>query len=138
VTVQQENLDLANRAFAAWTEGDREGTLEMFDDEITVEVPNELANAGTFRGLEEFMRWNKEWDEAWDRYEMTVKEQEPLGQRHVVSLVHQRAVGALTGVPVEMDIGWLTEIRDGKIRAMRLCTSMEEARKVGEEREAAA
>jgi ketosteroid isomerase-like protein len=133
---QERNVELAVRAFDIWLAGDVDGTLAMFDEEIEVHVPSELGNSGTYRGRDEFLGWIKEWEEAWDEYEMKVVRSAPQGERHVVSIVHQRAKGAGSGVPVEMEIAWLTEIRGGKIAALHLYPTEEDARRVGDEREA--
>ena len=134
---QQRNAELAVEAFDRWLDGNVEGTLELLDPEVEIYVPVELANTGTYRGHEEFLRWTADWDEAWTNYEMTVNEISPLGERHVVSSITQRAEGAGSGIPVEMDLTWLTEVRNGKVVAVHLYATEEQARKVGAEREAA-
>jgi ketosteroid isomerase-like protein len=133
---QQRNVAFALEAFDVWLAGDVDGTLAMFDEELEIHVPSELGNSGTYRGRDEFLAWTKDWDEAWDEYEMSVLGSEPLGERHVISRVHQSAKGAGSGVPVEMEIAWLTEIRDGKIAALHLYPTEDDARRAGREREA--
>lgn len=134
---QRENVEFGLRSFEVWLSGNREEALSMMADDIEIHVPAELVNAGTYRGHEAFLRWIDEWEEAWTDYEMEIESSEPAGERHVVSSVRQRAKGAGSGVEVEMAVAWLTEIRDGKLAALHLYSTPEEARRVASEREAA-
>ena len=52
---------------------------------------------------------------------------EPVGERHVVANIHQSARGKGSGVAVEMDIAYLWEIREGRLAAMHLYATREEA-----------
>jgi ketosteroid isomerase-like protein len=137
-SAQETNVEVAVEAFRRWMGGDVDGTLEILDPEIEIYVPAELANTGTYRGHEAFLKWTSDWNEAWTNYEMSVKDIGPLGERHVISSVHQRAEGAGSGIPVAMDLTWLTEVRDGKVVALHLYATEDDARRVGEEREAGA
>lgn len=132
----EENVAFGLRSFEIWLSGDVEGALALMSEDIEIHVPPELANAGTYRGHDAFLRWINDWDEAWTDYEMEVVSSAPAGERHVVSAVRQRAKGAGSGVEVAMDVVWLTEVRDEKIAALHLYTTEEEARRVAEEREA--
>jgi ketosteroid isomerase-like protein len=131
------NVELARRSISAWIAGDRESTLAMMADDVEVFVPSELANTGAFRGKEEFRSWIAEWDEAWADLKLEVQDVDPVGERHVIASIRQRATGRGSGIPVEMDIAFLTEVRDDKIAGLHLYATVDEARRVAEQRESA-
>jgi hypothetical protein len=60
---------------------------------------------------------------------------EPVGERHVVTTIHQTAVGRGSGIPVEMDIAYMSDIRDEKVVALQMYQSREEAVSVAKQRE---
>jgi ketosteroid isomerase-like protein len=132
------NVALARTAIETWISGDVEGTLAMLSEEVEVFVPPELANTGSFRGHQEFLRWAGDWNEAWADLGLNVETEEPVGERHVVAVVHQTATGRGSGIPVEMDVAFLTEVRGGEIAAVHLYPTAEDARRVAEERESQA
>ncbi|MGH2992282.1 MAG: hypothetical protein ACRDL1_01955 [Solirubrobacterales bacterium] len=53
----------------------------------------ELANPGSFRGVEELVRWMAEWNEAWESFHLEDVETVPVGERHAVTRMHQTGVG---------------------------------------------
>jgi ketosteroid isomerase-like protein len=132
---QRRNLDITRRAFAAFSPDAFEGVLELADPDIEIFSSDELANSGSFRGREGFVAWVGPWLEAWEGLQMEVREMEPVGERHVVTSVRQSATGRGSGVPVEMDVGFLTEVRGDSLVALHLYATRDEAVKVAGERE---
>lgn len=134
---QRRNLELAGAGLEAWVSGRREQTLETLADDVEVFVPPELGNPGTYHGKEEFLRWNGEWDEAWSDFQMSVGRFAAVGDSHVVAEVHSRGTGRGSGIEVENVLGWVIGIRDGFCDYVSLQPSLEDARRVAEERETA-
>jgi ketosteroid isomerase-like protein len=134
-TIPEQNVQLARRGLQSWIDGDREAALETIAEDVEVNVPPELGNAGTYRGLNEFLRWNAEWEEAWSEFEMEVLSAEPVGDRHVVCLIRSKGRGAGSGVEVANELGWVMEVRDGKLGFLGLQPSREGAVALAEERE---
>jgi ketosteroid isomerase-like protein len=135
--VQERNVEFTRRSIGAWIAGDRSHVIEALADDIEVFVPSELANTGSYRGKDEFIRWIADWDEAWANLELDVRDLTPVGERHVIAVIRQRATGLGSGIPVEMEIAFLTDVRDAKIAALHLYATVEEAREVAERRESA-
>jgi ketosteroid isomerase-like protein len=133
---QRTNLNLNRRAFDAFDAGDVDGVLALLDPEVEVYMPNDLPNSGTFRGHEGYLKWVGNWLEAWDDFTVEIREIEPVGERHVVAHARQSATGKGSGIPVEMEIAYMTETRDGRAIALHLYQSADEARRVAAEREA--
>jgi ketosteroid isomerase-like protein len=135
---QQTNLRLTARAFEAFNSGDTDAVLELLDPDVEIYMPTELPNSGTFRGHAGYLKWTANWLEAWENFAVEIRKMEPVGERHVVSQAHQSATGKGSGIPVEMDMAYMTESRDGKAIALHLYPSAEQARRIAQEREAVA
>jgi uncharacterized protein len=131
----EDRVGLARYIWEAYDAGDIDAVLEAFHPEIEIHASSELANAGTFRGREEFVRWVAAWNEAWESFRTRVVAMEPVGERHVVVGIHQIGTGRGSGVEVSMDVGYLFELRDGRCVHIGLCPSFEEALAVARERE---
>jgi hypothetical protein len=50
------------------------------------------------------------WSEAWGETDYEVKKIELLDDRNLLAFIRQKAVGAGSGVPVEIDVVYLIEI----------------------------
>ena len=134
---QRSNIALARTSFEAWTAGDRNVAISTLADDVELVVPAELGNPITAKGIEAFMHWTADWDEAWSRFEMSVKRIEPVGDRHVVLEVENSGTGAGSGVEVETTLGWvLGVLEDGKCDYMSLQLDFESAQAVARERDA--
>jgi ketosteroid isomerase-like protein len=131
----RDNADLVRQVVEAFQRNDLEQIFALAQPDFEVFVPASLANAGRYRGREGFLTWLEQWLEAWDGFTVQVDDLEPVGQRHVVSNMHQSARGKGSGVAVEMDISYLWDVRDGRLAAMQLYASREEALAAAEERE---
>ncbi len=135
---QLENLALARLAYELYNADDLKRQIELSAEEIEVHIPEDGGpTAGTYRGREGYRQWYRDWKDSFDEYHAEPLRMEPVGDRHVVALARQTAKGKGSGVPVEMDSGNLFEFRDGKMLALHLYGSWEEAMKAAEGRESA-
>ncbi len=132
---QQESLAVARAAGDAYGAEDTDGVLAQADPEIEIYMPSDLPNSGIFRGHDGYLTWLGDWLEAWEDFTVDVQRMEPVGERHVVTSAHQSGVGKGSGVPVEMDVAYMVDIRGGKIAALHLYMTREEAIDVAERRE---
>jgi ketosteroid isomerase-like protein len=133
---QQRNLKTNEAGFDAFQRGDTDGLLALFDPEIDVYSPPTLANSGSFRGPEGYLKWVTDWLEAWEEFNVEIGgDVDAVGNRHVITPVHQTAVGRGSGVPVEMDLCFMAEFDGERFVALHLYTSPEEAREIAEHRE---
>lgn len=125
-----ENVDLIRVGFEIF---EREGfsaveaLLPLIDPEIEVYTEPRLINAGTYHGHDGYLRWARQWMEAWEDFRMEALEFIEVGDSIVVVPLHQTARGRGSGVPVEMEIAYLLEVRDGKVRRFHLYESKEGA-----------
>lgn len=132
---QRENLDLVRRAFDAFDDSDIESVLALADPDVEVYMPATMPNGGTFHGHHGYLLWVGRWLEAWDEFSIEVRESEPVGDAHVITHVRQRGIGRGSGVPVEMNVWYVNELRDRKFVALHLYPTYEEALEVAERRE---
>ena len=58
---------------------------------------------------------------------LDVRGAEAIGDNHILVDVYQSAIGAASGVPVEMDIFQLIEVREGEIKRFHLYPDRETA-----------
>jgi ketosteroid isomerase-like protein len=121
------NVALVEEALAAFARGDLEATFSFMDEDIETHSPPSLANAGTFRGTEGFLTWSAEWLEAFEEWSQEISNCEAVGDRHVVVDAHQTGRGAGSGVPVEMRLAYMFEIRNGRGVRFHLYPDREEA-----------
>jgi ketosteroid isomerase-like protein len=132
---QRANLELARAGYEAFQRSDLEGVLALTDPEVEIYLPPTLPNSGTFRGHQGYITWIGQWLDAWEDFKIEVLAMEPVGERHVVTAIHQTAVGRGSGIPVEMDIAYMSDIRDEKVVALQMYQSREEAVSVAKQRE---
>ena len=132
---REERIALTESTWRAYSEGDLERVLATLDPEVVVHVPVELANSGTYRGREEFVRWIGAWLEAWESFDMEVVDTIPVGDHHVVSHMSQTGVGRGSGIEVNQELGWVFEFRDGLAVYIGLRGGVESALVTARERE---
>ncbi len=133
--LQQRNVEAIKGGVEAFRRGDLDAVLELLDPEIEVYMPSELANSGTYRGHDGYRQWLAQWLEAWDDFDLELDDFEAVGRTHVVSRAHQTARGRGSGIPVEMWIAYLWDVRDGQATALHLYPTRDEAVEVAERRE---
>jgi uncharacterized protein len=131
----EERIEITSEAFAAFGRGDIESVLSLADPDVEVFVPSTLPNAGTYRGHAGYLQWIGQWLEAWEAFRVDVVAMTPVGRRHVVADTHQQGVGRGSGIPVEQDMIYMTDVRDGRVVAIHLYPTRDEAMAAAEERE---
>ena len=109
----RENLEFVQAAVAAYGRGDVETVLAMFDPEVETMASRELLNPGTYRGRDGFLTWAAEWLDAFADWQQEVWNYEAIGDRHVVADARQSGLGKASGVPIEMHLAYMWEMRDG-------------------------
>jgi ketosteroid isomerase-like protein len=111
---QAENVRLIRESIEAYDRGDLEYVVGRLDPEIEVYTAPGLINAGTYHGIDGFMQWVSQWLEAWETVQTEIVRVDPIGDHLVVAEVEQRGRGAGSGIDVEMRVGYLYELHDGK------------------------
>ena len=120
--MSQANVEIVQRWFHRWNAGDR----ETFDDEIHPDAKIVTTMlGGTQHGPEAVRRWFREIEEQFDEWIVTADEWYDAGDR-VAAVGRVRLRGRGSGVAFEEPVGWLFEIRGGKLA--RLQTFLDDPR----------
>jgi ketosteroid isomerase-like protein len=69
----------------------------------------------------------RNWGEAWETVEVEIVAASEPRADVIVAEVFQRAVGAGSGVPVEMTLFWVFEFRDGLVTRFAMYPDRESA-----------
>lgn len=129
---QKENVELARRGIEAFNAGDQASVLGFLDPEVEVFTAPGLINAGTYHGIDGFLAWAAQWLEAWDDFRNEIERVYAVGNDHVVVELWQAARGAGSGIPVEMRIAYMFEVRDQRATRLHLYPDAAEARAAAE------
>ncbi len=121
----------------AFNDGDVPGMLAVLTEDVEVYASPEMVNAGTFTGHDEFTSWITAWTEAWDEISAEVEDNTVVGERHVVTTIHQKGRGR-AGIEVSMELAFLFDVNDdGICTFLAMLPTREQAIGMAEEREGA-
>jgi ketosteroid isomerase-like protein len=111
----------------AFNRGDVEPVLAILDPDVETHIDGRLMNPGTRRGHAGYLEMVSVWTEAWGSVEAEFVDVSEPDEQHLLTEVHQRAVGAGSGVPVEMNLFWLFEFRGGRVIRFHMYPDRESA-----------
>ncbi len=112
---ESTNVELLRAGTEAYNRGDLTFVFERAAEDIEVFAHPRLLNSGTYHGRAGFEKWVQEWYEAWSETTIEFEKIEEVEERFLVVEVRQRAVGRSSGVPVEMELVQVLEVRDSQI-----------------------
>jgi ketosteroid isomerase-like protein len=122
--MSRENVEVVRRAFEEFRAGLAGGDpAAPFDSGLNapdaewVLPPNSPGFRKVYRGRAGFLEFMKTWTEDFE-WSIELERVIDAGDDRVVGLFHQRATGKGSGVPVELHMGLLYELRDGRIIRM--------------------
>jgi ketosteroid isomerase-like protein len=122
-----ERLALLQDGVDAFNRGDTGPALAIFSDDVECTVGPNLVNTGTYTGHDGYLEMIGAWGEAWESITARAVGTEELENEHLLVEIHQEAVGAGSGVPVEMDLFWLFQFAGDKVVRFHLYASHPEA-----------
>jgi uncharacterized protein len=111
--VASENVELIRRGYESFNRGDLDGVFARLDPEIEWITPQRTPFAGTYRGPEEVRGLLRDQREAFGEITMEPYELFENGDK-VVAFVRQRATGQASGAEIEIVVGHLWTVRDGR------------------------
>jgi hypothetical protein len=120
----------------AFNEGDLPRMLAALTEDVEVYASPEMANAGQFNGHDGFVSWITAWTDAWEEVSADVIDNTTVGERHVVTTVHQQGKGR-GGIEVSMQLAFLFDVNeDGLCTYLAMLPTPDEAIEMAEKREA--
>jgi ketosteroid isomerase-like protein len=134
--MSQENVEIVRRLFGVYLEALDRGDLDIwFDSDDLAEdfewvMPREggLGLPPSYRGREGFREFMQAWtQEQFQDWSIELERLLDAGGNRVVAFFHQRAIGRVSGVPVDLRMATLYELEDGRILRMRHFLDREEA-----------
>ena len=123
-----ENERVVSEAFLAYNGREIDRLADMLAADAEAHIAPPLVNAGTWHGRAGFREMVDSWTEAFESQTNTVVAMEHPDAHNVIADVHQIGVGAGSGVPVEMRIAYLFEIRAGQVTRLGLYPDVTAAR----------
>ena len=124
---EDENVGLVLAWLEAWGRGDAEAWLSALDPAVEIHSPQEVGNAGTYRGVAGYRKWEGLWMEAWEDFHNEILRVEPVGQRHVVVDAHQRGLGRGSGVEVDREVSSSVRSATGRLARFHIYSTHEPA-----------
>jgi ketosteroid isomerase-like protein len=122
--MSRENVEIVRRVFEEFKAGLARGDPgTSFDSGLIAPDAEWVLPPGTpgmrevYRGREGFLEFMSTWTEDFD-WAIDLERLIDAGENRVVALFHQRATGKSSGVPVELHMGLVYEVRDGCVQRM--------------------
>jgi len=128
--------ELVQSLYEAINARDYEAGFALLDPDFEWLEPQTLLG-GDHRGLGEVREGIQAQLEVWDEFTIEPEEFHEVGDRVAVP-IRQRARGCSSGAAVEIRIGHLWTVRDGKVIRLEVFPAREDARKAAESRPFAA
>ncbi len=121
--MSQENVDLIRQGYRYWkATGEVNAHPDLVWDVTRLGWPGQQI----YSGPDGANRFNAEWADAWDDWEVELEDCLDFGER-VVAIVNQRGRSKVTGIPVDMHFAQVWSLRDGLAFRMKMYASVEEA-----------
>lgn len=120
--MSSENVEIVRRMLDDYVNGELDRALSAFADDVEWDA----RVGGRFHGPERVAEAVRRWTGAFADYEFEVRELIDAGDS-VVMVLRQVGRGKCSGAAVEMTMGWLYTLRDGKIISVRMFADREEA-----------
>lgn len=132
----EQRMGLAQAGMDAFNHGDVPQMLAALAEDVEVYASPEMVNAGRYTGHDGFITWITAWTDAWEEISADVTDNTPVGDRHVVTAVHQEGRGR-GGIEVSMELAFLFEVNDqGLCSYLAMLPTPDEAVAMAREREA--
>jgi ketosteroid isomerase-like protein len=118
--MSRENVEIVRQAWEAFLAAMERGDPGAFFDSgllaedfewVTTVV---LDGRSVWRGREGFVEFIRTWTAEFDDWSIRVERLIDAAEDRVVSLTVQTATGKESGVPVDMHIGQVVEVKDGR------------------------
>jgi ketosteroid isomerase-like protein len=112
---RQRNVEVLREGLEAYNRHDIHGVLPLLDPNVESHVGEGLMNTGTWHGVDGYAEMAAAWAEAWGRNDYEIVDIETPDDDHVIAQIHQEAVGAQSGVPVELTVFYMLEFADERL-----------------------
>jgi ketosteroid isomerase-like protein len=123
-----DNVRRAREGFEAFNRGDMEAVLDFLHPDVEVRSVAEVGQEGDYRGRDGFLHWNGLWMEAWEEFQVELKELEEVDDHNVLVHCDQWGRGRGSGLEVHQTVTYLFTIDEaGKATRVHIYTEREDA-----------
>ena len=122
----QENVELAHRVIDTWNRGDHDAWIELFDRDCEFRPLRAQLERQPYRGHEGLRQFERDLAQDWQAVRFELNEVREVGDR-VVMLARFHGRGRASGAEVEIPIGVVGRVREGKVAEAEMFSDPEEA-----------
>jgi ketosteroid isomerase-like protein len=124
--MSRENVEIGLAAAEAWNRGDSEAFVALWDEEAEFYPLRAQLEGESYRGHEGLERFIREMAEDFDNVRFEIDEARDAGEQ-VVGIGRFWARGRASGVDLNVPLGVLMKVRQGRIFYTRLFTEPADA-----------
>lgn len=117
--MSQQNVEIVQRAFAAYFRGDEPDLRAITDPDVTVTTRPDQPDVRDHHGVDGLIAFLGEWGDAWDEYSFEVVRVRDF-EDVVLAIARQRGQGKRSGVPVDYEVTFAFTLRRGKIVRLQM------------------
>jgi ketosteroid isomerase-like protein len=123
--MSEENVEIVRRLLGGFQARFEQGylgggfDLGLVADDYEWIVPTPLDGRSVWRGREGFVEFMLTWTEQFDDWSIRIERLIDAGKDRVVALTVQAATGKGSGVPVDLHVGQVYELEDGRVVRVR-------------------
>jgi ketosteroid isomerase-like protein len=117
--MSQENVELALSAFDAWNRGDYEAWIEAFDSECEFSPLRAQLEGRPYRGHDGLRQFMRDLTDDWENVRFGLSDIRDAGDQ-LVGLIRFKGRGRISQAELDLPIGVVASMREGKILKMRM------------------
>jgi ketosteroid isomerase-like protein len=125
--MSQENVELVRRAWQAYRDHGMDAAVGYFAEDCVIEDLPEMPDRATYMGGEGLRERDRHFAEVWGDYVIEAVDFIDGGRDVVVAIASLHGYGRGSGAPLDTHVGFVYELRDGKIIRDRAFTSKGQA-----------
>jgi ketosteroid isomerase-like protein len=126
MTMSNEKVELARRAFDAYGRGDPEALLSLCDPQIEMQLTGVAGEPVLYAGADGIREMFRDMAESWSSFAVEIEEVHDLDDRVLVIGEHRNR-GRASDIDIAARRGWLIEFRGGSLIRLRSFRDPEEA-----------
>ena len=124
--MSQENVELVREGFARWNEGDYEFLISAATPDVELHSRFGNLTGESYRGHAGVRKWLADIQQSFERFDLWLDDIRDLGDDVLaIGGLDLRARGS--GLDMKQPMGWVFEIRDGRLARMHFYAQPGEA-----------
>ena len=124
--MSQEDVEVVRQAYVAFAEKGAEGVIPFFTEDVVIYSIPEWPDDPEYHGHDGVRKLIRQWTENFDAFGFDVSELRDGGDT-VIALYELLGQTKGSATPMRMQIGAVSELRDGQVAQQRLFSSWEDA-----------